>query len=265
MSKCRITTSKARGKHGLGLTETAERIASELDIPFAERENKGIQYLIHKYDLDCMLVEEDHSLHAVWEDGEQLTHHYGMAAPRIRQISKKQDVTFPEIAAIEEGNRVLDCTMGMASDALVLSFLTGKTGSVTALESSPIIYAVTRYGLEEMAQTVHPLPLRESAGRIQPIFTNYETYLTNCDDNMFDIVYFDPMFEEPIYASSGIAPLRRDANYAPLTETHLQEALRVAKKRVVVKHREGTLKRLSFDARMGGKYSAVAYGILFKK
>ena len=265
MVKCRITTSKARGKHGLGLTEKAQALAEELGIPFAERENKGISYLIKKYELDCMFVEEDESLKVIRSDGEVLSHHYGMAAPRIRQIAKKQDITFPEIADVKEGDRVLDCTMGMASDALVLAYLTGKEGSVTSLESSPVIYAVTSYGLDQMSQKVNPLPLRESAGRIKPVFTNYETYLNNCDDNMFDIVYFDPMFEEPIYASSGIAPLRRDADYTPLKQEILQEALRVARKRVVVKHKEGTLKQLSFDTRMGGKYSAIAYGILFKE
>ena len=37
-----ITTSKARGKHGIGLTEDALNIAEELSIPVIDRNNKGI-------------------------------------------------------------------------------------------------------------------------------------------------------------------------------------------------------------------------------
>jgi hypothetical protein len=71
------------------------------------------------------------------------------------------------------------------------------------------------------------------------------------------------MFERPIMESSGIAPLRREADYAPLTQETLEYAKRAAKRRVVVKHRAGTLQHLEFDEILGGRYSAIAYGVLY--
>jgi hypothetical protein len=41
-----ITTSKARGKHGIGLTEDAQALADELHIPVIDRNNKGIPKLM---------------------------------------------------------------------------------------------------------------------------------------------------------------------------------------------------------------------------
>ena len=78
----------------------------------------------------------------------------------------------------------------------------------------------------------------------------------------YDVIYFDPMFERPIMESSGIASLRKAADYAPLTQEILELAGTLCRKRVVVKHREGTLKHLHFDKIEGGKYSTLSYGIL---
>ncbi|MEH7809800.1 hypothetical protein V7422_18025, partial [Bacillus safensis] len=54
-------------------------------------------------------------------------------------------------------------------------------------------------------------------------------------DESFDVVYFDPMFEETIQESASIAPLRHAAEHHFDHETAVQEALRVARKRVVLK------------------------------
>lgn len=52
---------------------------------------------------------------------------------------------------------------------------------------------------------------------------------------MFDVIYFDPMFETTIESSTGISPLKGIANYEPLTKETMEEAKRVAKQRVVMK------------------------------
>ena len=44
--------------------------------------------------------------------------------------------------------RVLDCTMGLASDAVVASFITGRTGTVCAVEASPLLHFVVSEGLQ---------------------------------------------------------------------------------------------------------------------
>ena len=45
MNNWAITTSKSRGKHNLGLSEEARRLANELQIPEIARDNKDIEFL----------------------------------------------------------------------------------------------------------------------------------------------------------------------------------------------------------------------------
>lgn len=86
MVNCAATTSKARGKHGEGLTALALQLCEQLQIPVIARNNKGIPWLLGQYQLDCLLVEEEHTLVLHWSDGQQLFFHPGMAVPRIKQL-----------------------------------------------------------------------------------------------------------------------------------------------------------------------------------
>lgn len=266
MNKCALTTSKSRGKHGLGLSEDAQMVAEELHIPVISRDNKGIGKLIEQYSLDVLLVEEEDSLTANWPDGQTLSYHPGMSVPRIKHIKNGDNELLIDVLDVVPGNAVLDCTMGMASDAVTISYALGDTGTVTALESSDVIYAVTTYGLKHWNWSNESKSMRRAMERIHPLHIGYEAYLqqlSQTSELQYDVIYFDPMFERPVAESSGIAPLRREANYAPLTQEILELARRLCKKRVVVKHREGTLKHLQFDELLGGKYSSLAYGVLY--
>lgn len=55
-------------------------------------------------------------------------------------------------------------------------------------------------------------------------------YLLELDDASADIVYFDPMFDDGIKESDGIAPLRKWAHSEFTLDGALHEALRVARK-----------------------------------
>jgi hypothetical protein len=59
--------------------------------------------------------------------------------------------------------------------------------------------------------------------------------LACCEDNSFDVVYFDPMFQEQIDESNGINGIKAIALYTTLTPMAIQEAKRVAKQKVVLK------------------------------
>jgi hypothetical protein len=82
-------------------------------------------------------------------------------------------------------------------------------------------------------------------------------------DNSYDIVYFDPMFRIPVRSSSAMAPLRAFAEERPLAEADVRHAVRVARKRVVLKdHRDsGEFRRLGF-ALARKSSSPVAYGVI---
>ena len=261
MVNCAATTSKARGKHGEGLTALALQLCEQLQIPVIARNNKGIPWLLGQYQLDCLLVEEEHTLVLHWSDGQQLFFHPGMAVPRIKQLKDGKKELLTQVLDVQSGDTILDCTMGMANDAIVAAFAAGTGGSVTALESSPLTYVITTYGLQNWP--TESWRMQEAMARIQPFCIDYRQYLAQQQKNSYDLVYFDPMFERPIWQSSGIAALRRQADYSPLTQESLELARTSARRRVVVKHRAGTLRHLKFEAIVGGKYSTLAYGVLY--
>jgi hypothetical protein len=82
-------------------------------------------------------------------------------------------------------------------------------------------------------------------------------------DRSVDIVYFDPMFRRPVLSSSALRPLRSQAEERPLSEAAVREAVRVARRRVVLKdHRDsGEFERLGFVRRRVSS-SKVAYGVI---
>lgn len=74
-------------------------------------------------------------------------------------------------------------------------------------------------------------------GRVHVVTADYRQFLPQCVDGEFDIVYFDPFFEERLPGSvNSISPLAHFGNPAPLAVGSVQEARRVARRRVVVKH-----------------------------
>ncbi len=103
---------------------------------------------------------------------------------------------------------------------------------------------------------------------IKVINVSYEEYLTTQSNDSFDVVYFDPMFKKPNKKSSSINALRNFANHNSITKKTLLEALRVCKKRVVIKERQGEndFETLGIKTYYGSEKSgSIIYGIIEKK
>ncbi len=86
------------------------------------------------------------------QNGTSLFFHPSMALLRIINILKGNLIVFLATAKIREGDSFLDTTMGLGSDALIASWAAGPDGHVTALETSPMIYALVKEGIAKMAQ-----------------------------------------------------------------------------------------------------------------
>jgi 16S rRNA (guanine1516-N2)-methyltransferase len=142
-----------------------------------------------------------------------------------------------------------------------LSYAVGSQGKVIAMEASAVLHAVVREGLQAY---VTGLPDVDNAMRtIQTLHGNHEDILQRMEDKSADIVFFDPMFERPISTSSNLIPLRTQAYRELLTEIAVKEAIRVARKKVILKDRRdsGQFQRLGFNqVRM--TTSSVAYGVI---
>jgi hypothetical protein len=185
-----------------------------------------------------------------------------MAKNRL-SIYRKQGTEDPFVRAceIEDGDTLLDCTLGLGADAIVASYFTPQ-GAVIGLESSPAIALVVKWGMKLYDSPM--IWLKEAVNRIQVINSEHYHYLSNLPDNSFDIVYFDPMFRQPLLKSQAISPLRSLANPLPLDLKAIEQACRVARKRVVIKERsEGTeLERLGCSTIIGGKNRKIAFAVI---
>ena len=157
--------------------------------------------------------------------------------------------------------RILDCTLGLASDAVSLAVHIGEEGHITGLEAAQTLYIVTDYGLKNCR--INNKKIDQALERISVQNVRYEDFLARTEEN-FDAVYFDPMFDHGLYKSSGINALRPFADYTRLSQQYLEQALSVAPK-VVVKYRQNDELDLIFDEVIKGKYSPIAFGVCYRR
>lgn len=243
------------------LISLAQAIAKELNIPFVERAKHSLMAIKIHFQVDNLIVVAQKGP-LVNTPGGDYFFHLNMAQLRIKNLENGKHDHMVSAMSLKPGMSVLDCTLGLATDAIVASFVTGPTGSIVGVEKSPIVAFIARYGLEHFI--TDEKGITEALRRIEVRQAHSYKYLTTLADNSYDIVYFDPMFRQPIYSSSNVKPLRYLADNSALTKNTLKEACRVAKQRVVVKEssKSNEFTRLGITAIYGGKYSSVHYGVI---
>jgi len=253
-----VTTSDRPSEETLAL---ARRLAEELGAPCAPRRGSTVRALLARHSATEALVVGADGLRLAPAEGQPFFYHPSMALVRIKGLIGGGRDAMLNAAVPAEGDVVVDCTAGLCSDSLVFSYAVGERGRVVALEAVPVLHAIVREGLRAYETGVPDVDRAMRA--IEPVLAGHEDYLAGMPDKSADIVYFDPMFEKPVTASSAMVPLRELAVHRPLTEASVLEAKRVARKRVVLKdHRDsGRFERLGFRT-AGRSSSAVAYGVI---
>lgn len=270
MDRIAVTTS-ARGGHSQVVL--AQRLAHDLDVPFMRRMGRSLEAVAEAYSedgrgkLEAFVVAEASRISVVrLEDAgrphAELFFHPGMALSRIRRLRNGGTDQMVEAMGLARGDQVLDCTVGLGSDAIVSSWVVGNEGRVVGVEVSPVLAVVTREGLASYTEA-DPDALR-AMRRVEIVCENHLDYLKGCPPISFDVVSFDPMFREPVTTSAGIAPMRPWASHEPLSEEALAEGVRVARRRVVIKDRVNgdDLDRLGVGARVGAPKSRQEYGVI---
>ncbi len=220
--------------------------------------------------LSQILLDEGVSWIVVWEprgpvlyqSEDRFFYHPSMGKSRVSRLRQGQSDPMVDAMGLCQGMKVLDCTLGLGADALVISYVIGKEGRIVGVESSPLIAYIVRWGIQKYSEG--PKWLQEALSRIEIVCEDHYDLLKSQPNNSFDIVYFDPMFRQPISKSQPISPLRRLANHEPLSLEVLAEAARVTRKLVVVKERldSNEFKRLGLKQIIAGKHSVISYGIL---
>ncbi len=229
--------------------------------PFAARKKKS---------LECLLRENNAQGVVVWlSEGpvlycgpEKFFFHPSMAKNRLASF-RKFSVPDPMVkaCALQDNDSFLDCTLGLGADAIVASYFC-PSGKVRGLESSPAIAGIVKWGMKLYNSQIRWL--NEAIKRIEVINCDHGQYLREQKDNSYDIVYFDPMFRKPLMKSQAIGPLRLLANPLPLEKKVIEEACRVARKRVVVKEMPSgsEFSRLGIEKVIGSRHNKIAFGII---
>ncbi|MFC7750820.1 class I SAM-dependent methyltransferase [Paenibacillus thermoaerophilus] len=243
--------------------ERAKRLAGELDADYVPRRQSSLPRLRKQHGHKDAIVVLGREVRYVPETGEPLVFHPGTSIIRVKRLLKGQSDPMLDLAGVLPGDRVLDCTAGLAGDSIVFSARVGETGRVTALESDRTLYTLVREGIALYAGG--PPEFAEAMRRIDLRHADHLAFLREQPDNSYDVVYFDPMFRSPVEESSSIRPLRPLANPEPVSAEAVAEAVRVARRAVMLKERRdsGEFERLGFTPHVRA-HSQVAYGVIAK-
>ena len=256
-----VTTTREGNEE---LIEKAIKISKDLDIQFIERENYSLEKIMDKNNIENLLVVEKDRLVLKGKENEFFWHP-NMAELKIQSIKSGNKESIMEASKVEEGYWVLDCTLGLAGDAIIFSALVGDNGRVVGTEINKYIAYLTNDGLKNYNKVNEET--KRAMENIEVVNTSYRDYLMKQDDNSFDIVYFDPMFKKANKKSTSINSFRDFADHNGLTKDIIKEAIRVCKKRVVIKERQGNndFEELGIEKVYGSKKSgAIIYGVIEK-
>lgn len=198
---------------------------------------------------------------AFFKDGKTLTYHSNMAKLRIMSIQQGHADRMVVAMELRKGDQLIDCTLGLGADALVASYVAGRKGHIIGLESSWPVCHLTQYGLSHL-RNAHWL--NDDVAPIQVYCTNHMDYLSLCPDKSADVVYFDPMFRTHLEASYGLNTIREIANMSSVSQVSIQHAIRVARRRVVLKERTNSdeFQRLGFNMIPSTRGAKTQYGFI---
>ncbi|WP_256757454.1 class I SAM-dependent methyltransferase [Cohnella sp. WQ 127256] len=241
--------------------EHAMSIATELEVSYAPRSNKTIRALQTKWEEEAIVVVSPQEIRLMQEGQQPFYFHPSMALVRLKRLRSGGNDTLISVSGAVTGDTVLDCTAGLCSDSLVFKYVVGEQGKVVAMEASRTLHVIVREGLQTYKTGLADID--QAMRGIQTVQGQHQELLSRMEDNSADIVYFDPMFEKPVTTSNSMVPIRSQAVRESLTREAVKDAIRIARKKVVLKdHRDsGQFERLGFRlARVSA--SAVAYGVI---
>lgn len=212
------------------MVEWAEQISTELSLRQVARNKRSIEKMHAEESADLLICLKERLEFYPLGKTEPFFFHPNSAAYRTKRPLEQDPLVI--VSNLEPGDSFLDCTLGLASDALVASQRVGETGQVIGCESHPILAYVVQQGLKQYGGMPH---LIAAMKRIEVVAVDAITYLQKLESNSIDVIYMDPMFTEEIIESTNFSALKGPANCGQLTEKWVDEAKRVARKSIVLK------------------------------
>lgn len=250
-----VPSLKAKGQALIEAKEWADSIGAI----YARRQKRTTAELRRDYG-DQFLVYAAQGPKLFRPDGTHLFS-LNMAQLRIDHLRKGQTDHFLEAIDAGQMTSFLDCTCGFGADSIVASFALSPKATVTALEVSPLMAAVTGWGFSHFVHEA--ADVTAALRRITLYCCDYRDFLQSLPDRSYDVIYLDPMFDKPILTSCQFQPVRDILEHHQLTHEDIVLALRKARHRVVVKGRYFRQLQAAFPQIhvFGGKYSRVHYAV----
>ncbi|GAA3348448.1 class I SAM-dependent methyltransferase [Deinococcus persicinus] len=204
-----------------------------LGAAFEPREKRSVRKMSQAFQANIIVAGKNRYDYYAFGAEEPFFFHPNSAAFRLKRIARGEAEPFLEAAQLQLGDTVLDCTLGLAADAMLAAYTVGEKGRIVGLEANPNVAFIVGQGMQNYDTT--ELPLTACMRQIKVVQSEAVRYLKTLPANAFDVVYMDPMFEETIEESNNFEALRLAGEHVTLTDEWVQEAKRVAKKRVVLK------------------------------
>ncbi|HBJ01122.1 MAG TPA: hypothetical protein DDY89_10240 [Lysinibacillus sp.] len=204
-----------------------------LGATFEPRKKRSVRKMSQAFQANIIVAGKNRYDYYAYGAEEPFFFHPNSAAFRLKRIARGEAEPFLEAAQLQLGDTVLDCTLGLASDAMLAAYTVGEKGRIVGLEANPNVAFIVGQGMQTYDTT--ELPLTACMRQIEVVQSEAVRYLQTLPANAFDVVYMDPMFEEVIEESNNFEALRLAGEHVTLTDEWVQEAKRVARKRVVLK------------------------------
>ncbi len=239
----------------------SKQLADKMQGKWVPRLKKSLSKLRVVYGEEAIMVVSEKDLKYYHAGDTAAFFHPSTAMVRIKRLLSGETDILVKVSNVQQGNAVLDCTAGLASDAIVFSHIVGCQGKVTALESEAAICLLLEEGLSRYPSDV--AELIQAMRQIEMIHSDHLSYLKLLGDASYDVVYFDPMFRRPIKESSSLSPIRDIANHYPISPEAITEARRVTRKTIVLKEHCGSSEfaRLGFT-KVFKSNTKIAYGVI---
>lgn len=260
---CTITLVTTAGRPDDLSMALAQKACDELNIRFEPRNKRSIAKISQYYNAHVIVAGKNRYEYYPKGANAPFFFHPNSAAFRLKRVARGEHDPFLGACKVEKGNSFLDCTLGMGADAMLAAFAVGDTGKVVGLEDDVNVAFIVKNGMK--VYDTSELPLTGCMRKIQVIQCEAVEFLKKQQDNSFDIVYMDPMFEELIEESNNFEALRVAGSHRHLTKEWVEEAFRVAKRRLVIKahFRSAIFEEFGFqrEIRLTSKFH---YGVLEK-
>ncbi|GAX91784.1 SAM-dependent methyltransferase [Effusibacillus lacus] len=239
----------------------AQELAAELQVQYVPRSATVSKMQKQMGVLQMLVAGKRLTLHA---HGREIFFHPSMAVVRVKRMLLGDTDLMVEKSGLQSGDVVLDCTLGMGSDAIVFAHAVGTRGKVIGLEQNPVLAALVRIGMRNWPSDV--LEVAEAMRRVEVVAAHHLDFMRTMPDQSVDIVYFDPMFRSTVKESVNFDPIRELSITDAISPNSVEEAKRIARKSIVLKERaaSGEFERLGFPPPLR-RSSSFTYSVIFRR